>query len=52
MNMEPNGELVPVGGGDTIPLTRPQLSLGRRRSCDIYLDFPNISSIHCELMYQ
>ncbi len=52
MNMEPNGELVPIGGGDTIPLTRPQLSLGRRRSCDIFLDFPNISSIHCELTYK
>lgn len=52
MNNQPHGELVPMGGGDTIPLTRSLLSLGRRRSCDIYLDFPNISSVHCELSYK
>jgi len=52
MKSEPHGELVPVGGGDAIPLTRPMLSLGRRRSCDIFLDFPNISSVHCELTFR
>jgi adenylate cyclase len=44
-----NGELVPVGGGDTIPLIRDTLVVGRRESCDIYLPLPNVSGIHCEL---
>lgn len=51
MSFEPNGELVPVGGGDAIPLVRPVLTLGRRASCDICLHFPNISGNHCELTY-
>jgi pSer/pThr/pTyr-binding forkhead associated (FHA) protein len=51
MNFEPNGELVPVGGGDAIPLVRPVLTIGRRGSCDICLVFPNISGTHCELAY-
>jgi pSer/pThr/pTyr-binding forkhead associated (FHA) protein len=52
MKTDPHGELVPIGGGDSIPLTRSMLSLGRRRSCDIFLDFPNVSSVHCELQYK
>jgi adenylate cyclase len=51
MSFEPNGELVPVGGGDSIRLVRPQLTIGRRASCDICLHFPNISGIHCELSF-
>lgn len=47
-----NGELVPVGGGDAIPLIRPLLTVGRRESCDICLRFPNISGMHCELNFQ
>jgi pSer/pThr/pTyr-binding forkhead associated (FHA) protein len=47
-----NGELVPVGGGDTIPLLRPVMVLGRRESCDVPLNFPNISGIHCELSFR
>jgi len=43
------GELVPIGGGDPIPLMRERLLLGRRSRCDICLDYPNISSQHCEL---
>jgi pSer/pThr/pTyr-binding forkhead associated (FHA) protein len=43
------GELVPCGGGDSIPLLQPRLVIGRRSSCDIVLSFPNISSQHCEL---
>ncbi len=43
------GELVPIGGGDSIPLMRPRLMIGRRNRCDICLDYPNISSQHCEL---
>jgi adenylate cyclase len=43
------GELLPVGGGDPIPLLKPTLLVGRRESCDIVLRFPNVSGTHCEL---
>jgi pSer/pThr/pTyr-binding forkhead associated (FHA) protein len=46
------GELVPVGGGDPIPLRRGVLTIGRRESCDISLKFPNVSGLHCELAYK
>jgi len=45
------GQLVPIGGGDPIPLLKSQLLIGRRSSCDIVLDFPNVSSQHCELSF-
>ena len=43
------GELVPVGGGDPIPLLGTPLVVGRRESSDIVLRFPNVSGRHCEL---
>jgi predicted component of type VI protein secretion system len=43
------GELLPVGGGDPIPLLKPILTVGRRESSDIVLRFPNVSGNHCEL---
>jgi adenylate cyclase len=43
------GELIPCGGGDPIPLFKPKLLVGRRSHCDIQLEFPNVSSHHCEL---
>ena len=46
---EPMGELVPVGGGDAIPLLMEVLTIGRRETCDICLKFQNISGVHCEL---
>ncbi len=46
------GELVPLGGGDPIPLLKKKLVIGRRENCDIVLRFPNISSRHCELVLQ
>jgi len=49
MNLKPNGELVPEGGGDNIPLIREKLTMGRRDSCDICLRLPNVSGLHCEL---
>jgi adenylate cyclase len=52
MSLEVNGELVPVGGGDAIPLIRDVLSIGRRESCDICLRFPNISGMHCQLIFR
>jgi predicted component of type VI protein secretion system len=38
-----------VGGGDPIPLYKPEITVGRRPSCDIRLDFENISGKHCLL---
>lgn len=52
MAVDTVGELVPVGGGDPIPLRRGVLTVGRRDSCDISLKFPNISGLHCELAYK
>ncbi len=43
------GELIPVGGGDPIPLLKQSLVIGRRENCDIVLRFPNVSGNHCEL---
>src|SRR6516165_8334864 len=43
------GILKPVGGGDPIPLMKAELIIGRRRSCDVFLDFNNISGRHCQL---
>ncbi len=43
------GELVPVGGGDPIPLFKKVLLIGRRESCDIVLRFANVSAHHCQL---
>ena len=47
-----NGALIPQGGGDSIPLLRSPLVLGRRESCDICLQFSNISGKHCELTFK
>lgn len=46
------GRLVPVGGGDPIPLTEVTLTVGRRSSCDICLDYPNVSGVHAELAFR
>lgn len=43
------GELIPLGGGDTIPLKKSKLLVGRRESCDIVLRFANVSAHHCQL---
>ncbi len=40
------GELVPLGGGDPIPLLNKRLRIGRRDGCDIILNFSNISGHH------
>jgi adenylate cyclase len=43
------GELIPLGGGDPIPLLKRQMLVGRRESCDIILRFANVSAHHCTL---
>jgi adenylate cyclase len=44
------GELVPIGGGDPIPLLKKTLMVGRRESCDVVLRFSNVSAHHCQLI--
>jgi len=41
------GTLIPIGGGDPIPLLKPEITVGRRGGCDIRLDFENVSGKHC-----
>jgi adenylate cyclase len=43
------GELVPLGGGDPIPMMKKRLRVGRRDGCDIVLNFGNVSGHHCLL---
>jgi adenylate cyclase len=43
------GELIPLGGGDAVPLLKKSLLVGRRESCDIVLRFDNVSAHHCQL---
>lgn len=45
------GELIPLGGGDPVPLLKSKLLVGRRESCDIVLRFANVSAHHCELFF-
>lgn len=51
MSLEVNGQLVPVGGGDAIPLIREELVIGRRESCDICMRFANVSGRHALLKF-
>jgi adenylate cyclase len=44
------GVLVPVGGGDLIPLEKRELVVGRKDGCDIVLRFDNVSGRHCRLV--
>jgi pSer/pThr/pTyr-binding forkhead associated (FHA) protein len=43
------GVMKPLGGGDPIPLRKEELTIGRRPTCDIQLDFENVSGKHCVL---
>lgn len=48
--------LVPIDAvgnqvGDTIPLRKRRLVIGRSESCDIVLRFPNVSGIHCRMWF-
>lgn len=44
------GVLVPVKGGDDIPLKKEELTLGRNDSNDIVLRFGSVSGKHCRLV--
>jgi len=44
------GFLTPVGGGDPFPLSKTEMIIGRHRSCDIVLNFTNVSGKHCKLV--
>jgi pSer/pThr/pTyr-binding forkhead associated (FHA) protein len=52
MSYEVKGALIPVGGGDDIPLIKDRITIGRRESCDVCLRFPNISGQHVELIFE
>jgi pSer/pThr/pTyr-binding forkhead associated (FHA) protein len=41
--------LVPLAGGDPIPLVKEAIVIGRRPECDIRLEIPNVSGRHAEL---
>ncbi len=45
------GVLKPIGGGDPVNLTKETIVVGRRASCDVCLEFENISGKHCELRF-
>jgi len=44
------GFLTPVSGGDPFPLSKKEMTVGRHRSCDIVLNFNNVSGKHCQLV--
>ncbi|MFO0959001.1 MAG: FHA domain-containing protein [Isosphaeraceae bacterium] len=43
------GTMKPIGGGDSIPLYKDEILVGRRPTCDVRLDFENVSGKHCLL---
>jgi len=44
------GYLTPAGGGDPFPLSKRELVVGRHKTCDIVLNFSNVSGKHCKLV--
>ena len=44
------GYLTPIGGGDPFPLSKKELVIGRHKTCDIMLNFNNVSGKHCKLV--
>lgn len=43
--------LVPLGGGDMIPLTKDRIMIGRTDKCDLQIAEASVSSQHCELQF-
>jgi pSer/pThr/pTyr-binding forkhead associated (FHA) protein len=48
---KPLGILRPLGGGDPAPLAKEEVIVGRRPTCDVCLDFDNVSGKHCVLRF-
>jgi pSer/pThr/pTyr-binding forkhead associated (FHA) protein len=46
------GELLPVGGGEPIALSKANLTVGRHGSCDIAMPYSIVSARHCELEFK
>jgi adenylate cyclase len=44
------GFFAPVGGGDSFPLSKKEMVIGRHKTCDIVLNYSNVSSRHCKLV--
>jgi pSer/pThr/pTyr-binding forkhead associated (FHA) protein len=45
------GELVPCDGGQTIPLRKTEVLIGRSPDCDLVLPMPVVSGKHCRLEF-
>jgi predicted component of type VI protein secretion system len=43
-------ELIPIEGGEPIPITRDVTVVGRREYCDVQVDHPSLSKRHCVLV--
>ena len=43
-------ELIPIDGGQAIPITKDLTVVGRREYCDIQVDHPSLSKRHCVLV--
>jgi pSer/pThr/pTyr-binding forkhead associated (FHA) protein len=43
-------ELIPIEGGEPIPITKDVTVLGRREYCDVQVDHPSLSKRHCVLV--
>ena len=43
-------ELIPIGGGPPIPITRDVTVIGRLASCDVVVDDASLSKRHCVLV--
>lgn len=47
-----NGTLQPLDGhGDSFPLVKSRIVIGRRPDCDIHIPAGNVSGRHCELRF-
>ncbi len=47
-----HGQLIPLHGGNPIPLTKPVLTIGRSPDCDIVVRHKTIAAKHCQLKWQ
>jgi adenylate cyclase len=43
------GELVPCGGGESIPLLKAAIVIGRTTGCDVFINATDVSGRHCQL---